>query len=90
MENWNKQLHNFGNLTKGNTYKTHFEYLGSKSIKEIEPLCSCVKYKFNENKLTVNWTIKNGIASNYVSNKIIMITYQDDTVDDLTVTGFVI
>jgi hypothetical protein len=89
MENWDRKLHDFGTVNKGSTLKTEFEYLGTKTIKEIEPMCNCVGFKLTDNCLQLKWNVKKDPATSYQSNKTIMITYRDDTVDDLTLTAYV-
>jgi hypothetical protein len=89
MENWNKQLHDFGKVSKGATLKTEFEYIGIKQIKEIEPLCSCIGYKLTGNCLELKWNVKKSPVESYQSNKVVMVTYADDAIDDLTLTAYI-
>lgn len=79
---WDRVEHDFGLVSKGSKVKTNFNYLGTKPIKDIEPNCNCVSYNLHGNVLTVLWNISN--TSKVESSKIILIEYQDNSIDDLT------
>lgn len=86
---WDRREHNFGTIKKGTTNTTSFTYLGDKKIKEVEPLCSCVGYRFDNGVLNVHWKVKPNIKISHDSHKIIMVTYSDDTIDDLTLKAYI-
>lgn len=89
MANWDKQIHDFGVVPKGSVLKTEFEYLGTKPIKEIEPTCNCVGYKLEGNCLQLKWKVKENPVQSYQSNKVVMVIYDDGTLDDLTLTAYI-
>lgn len=89
MENWNKKLHDFGTVNKGTTLKTEFEYLGTKTIKEIEPMCNCVGFKLQDNCLQLKWNVKKDAVASYQSSKTVMVIYEDSSFDDLTLTAYI-
>ncbi len=83
---WNKQEHDFGKVTEGQILTTDFLYLGDKQIKEIEPKCSCTNYTLENNKLTVNWKIREKQQSRFVLTYL-TIVYSDDNITDLTLSA---
>ena len=87
--NWDKTTHDFGTVDKGVTLKAEFDYLGSKTIKEIEPTCNCVGFKLEGNCLKLKWNVKKDLQASVQQNKIVMIVYDDGSLDDLTLTAFV-
>ena len=89
MANWNKQLHDFGTVSKGAVLKTEFEYLGNKQIKEIEPTCNCVGFKLEDNCLQLKWNVKQYAEVSYQGSKTVMVIYDDLTLDDLTLTAYI-
>lgn len=86
---WDKNVHNFGSVKKGTTNFTEFTYNGDKEILEIEPLCNCVGFSRNENKLSVWWKVKQNPKESYQSEKIIAVTYKDNSIDDLTLKAYI-
>jgi len=89
METWDKTYHDFG-TTSSNTTLTHtFTYTGSKEVSKIEPLCNCVGFRFENNKLYLRWKIKPNLKEGYHSKKIVAIIYDDDSIDDLTLTAYI-
>lgn len=89
MENWNKNITDFGTVSPGTTLKTEFEYLGSKHIEEIEPMCNCVGFKFSNNCLELKWNVKKFAEASYQSSKVVMVHYSDGALDDLTLTAYI-
>jgi hypothetical protein len=87
MEMWNKISHDFGKVQSGSIQTTKFVYNGSKEVREIEPLCNCLNCKFEDNELKVIWKTKANIVTEFQSNKIIAVIYDDQTIDDLTLTA---
>lgn len=85
---FNKQSHDFGDVQEGQTLTTQFEYLGSKTIQEIEPKCSCTNFTIQDNIITVNWKIKKKnqerLATTYLS-----IIFTDNSVADLDLIAYV-
>lgn len=89
METWDNIHHDFG-ATDSNTTLTHtFTYTGSKEVSKIEPLCNCVGFRFENNKLHLRWKVKPNTKEGYHSKKIIAIIYKDDSIDDLTLTAYI-
>lgn len=86
---WNKKEHDFGSVSQGTVQRTIFEYTGNKEILEIEPLCSCVGFKFENNNLMLSWKIRDRVVTSYQSTKIIAIIYADGSIDDLTLTAYI-
>ena len=90
MENWDKREYDFGEVNHSSIQNTEFIYTGSKEVLEIEPLCNCVGYTFKDNVLKLRWKIKQNPIKSYDSKKIVMITYKDLTIDDLTLKAFIV
>lgn len=87
--NWNKTIHDFGIVSKGSTHIAEFEYLGTKPIKEVELTCNCTGFKLTGNCLQVKWNIKPNPTASYQSTKTLLIIYEDDTLDELTLTAYI-
>lgn len=90
MEMWDRIEYDFGTVKSGSTQTTKFQYNGDKEVLEIEPLCNCVGYKFENNILKVRWTTKKNVVQPYQSTKIIMIVYEDGAIDELTLKAMII
>lgn len=89
MENWDKLEHDFGIVRPKDVLVTEFNYIGKKEIKEIEPTCNCVSYKwFDSNNLRIRWNVRAYTRNTQVS-KNVLILYEDGTFDDLTLKAFV-
>jgi hypothetical protein len=86
---WNKVEHDFGTVPQGAILNTSFTYNGNKGVQTIEPLCNCVGYTFKDNMLRVTWKVKKHYPKSQDSNKVIMIVYSDDSIDDLTLKAHV-
>lgn len=86
---WNKIEHDFGKVPPGAILNTSFTYNGNKEVRTIEPLCNCVGYTFNNNVLRVTWKVKKQYPKSQDSNKVVMIVYSDDSIDDLTLKAYV-
>lgn len=84
MENWNKLIHDFDTVESDKPLSTVFLYTGSKTIKEIEANCNCVNVNYKNNKLHIKWMPKHKKRP-YESNRKILVVYEDDTLDDLTI-----
>ena len=87
---WNKKEHDFGQVNHSTQQNTEFKYIGDKEVLEIEPLCNCVGYTFKDNVLKLRWKIKQNPTRSYDSQKVIMITYKDLTIDDLTLKAHIL
>lgn len=89
METWDKTLHDFGHVDSNTTITHTFTYTGSKEVSKIEPLCNCVGFRFENNKLDLRWKVKPNTKESYDSKKIIVVVYADDTIEDLTLTAHI-
>lgn len=87
---WDKVEYDFGDVKSGSTQTTRFQYNGNKGVQEIEPLCNCVGFKFEDNLLKVRWTTKKNVVQPYQSTKIIMIIYDDNTIDEITLKANIV
>jgi len=70
-------------LRKGGTFKHTFIYKGDKEIKRINPLCDCIKSFIQLPELTF-W-----YKTDKTANKIVVITYDDLTVDFLELQSII-
>lgn len=70
-------------VEKNGIYKAVFTHVGNKQIKRINPLCKCIKFKINLPEITFWYKV------NQTSNKIVVITYDDNTTDFLELQSFV-
>lgn len=86
---WNKVEHDFGRIKSGSIQTTSFTYSGGKEVQTIEPLCNCISARLVNNILNVTWKTKPNVVREYESNKVIMIIYRDESIDDLTVKGII-
>lgn len=86
---WDKKEYDFGNVPHSTTQNVTFIYSGDKEVLEIEPLCNCVGYTFKDNVLKLRWKIKQNPPRSYDSKKVVMITYKDQTIDDLTLKAHI-
>ena len=89
MEIWSSKEHDFGDVQQGSTQRVEITYTGTKKILEIEPLCNCVGYKFENNALLLTWKIRKNIVTEYQSNKIVAVIYEDGSIDDLTLKAYI-
>ena len=87
---WNTKEYNFGNSTTNVTLRYSFTHDGSKGVQEIEPLCNCTSAKLNGNSLDVAWNTPKNIVKSYQSTKVIMIVYDDGSIDDLTLKAYLV
>jgi len=67
----------------GSTLKHTFVYNGDKTIKRVHPLCDCVKFNINHPEYTFWFKVKSN------SNKIIVITYNDESKDFLELQAII-
>lgn len=82
---WDKLEHDFGHVKKGSVVSYEFNYVGSKTVKEVEPTCNCVGWKwFSPNNLRIRWNIKKGGRIGESLTRTILIVYDDDSLDELT------
>lgn len=79
---WDKVKHQ-QNAEPGQLLKIEFIYFGNKKIFKIESSCNCVSTNFKNNILTAKWKVSN-TKEEYQSYKYIFITYEDKTVEELT------
>ena len=79
---WSNYTHDFGNVQEPNSLITHFEYLGDKPIYEITSSCTCTKFTFENNLLTVTWKI-NQKRTNRKVNTYLAVEYQEGSIEDL-------
>lgn len=82
-------------VIEGNTVTTQFEYLGDKSIRNIDPNCGCTSYNWDGNTLKV--LIETDLVSHklpkqlyktqkeYYKNVFIDVNYEDNTTEQLKV-----
>ena len=89
MGTWSKTKHDFGSILTGSTQRCQIEYTGSKEVLEIEPLCNCVGYTFRDKILTLTWKVRKNIVQPYLSTKVVAIVYKDQSIDDITLTGYI-
>jgi hypothetical protein len=88
MENWDKLEHDFGVNKAGIILTTSFNFQGDKEIKEIEPTCNCVSYKWASNVLRIQWKVRN-YTRDTLSIKNILVLYEDGSFDDLTLKAHI-
>lgn len=98
MNNWQSTKINLGTLRVGQVTKVVFDYIGDKNITQVKATCGCtnVSYKPEVKQLVATYT-PNPIPPHllfqnkhsYHSDKFILVTYQDNTVEKLTFTATV-
>lgn len=64
-------------VDKGGTYRATFINDGIQTIKRINPLCDCIKYK-NDGENYTFW-----YEANKTTNKIVVVTFDDNSTEFL-------
>ena len=70
-------------LHKGENYVAKFVSDDTQIIKRINPLCKCIKYKIKHPEY-IFW-----YKTNHTANKIVVITYDDNSTDFLELQAIV-
>lgn len=82
---WDIKEYDFKEVPAGTVLTHSFKYSGNKEVLEVEPLCNCINARFINNALSITWKTNKNVHNSYESVKVIMITYVDGSVDDITV-----
>lgn len=88
IQNWDKLEYDFKNQISNTKLEAVFNYTGSKKITSIKPSCGCVVTNFKNNTLNCRWKLPN-VKDTYESYKFIMVHYDDNSFDTLTLKAFI-
>lgn len=99
MSNWTQTKIDLGTLRVNQVTEVIFNYIGTKEITQVQATCGCSKPIYNPEvkQLVVKYT-PNPIPPHilfqnkhsYHSDKYILVTYQDGTIEKLTFTATII
>ena len=85
---WDKKSHNFNTVKYNNqSLSADFYYQGDKRITGFTPSCHCLTIKQIENKVTVEWKLKDPLNKPYDSRKYVTVHYSDGDNDELKLTA---
>lgn len=96
--NWQSTKIDLGTLRVGQITQVVFNYIGDKNIINVKSTCGCTNVSFNPEAKQLVATYKpNPIPPHFIfqnkhsyhSDKYILVTYQDNTVEKLTFTATV-
>jgi len=66
---WNKKVHDFGNITSGQTLVAEFIYGGPDTIDRITASCGCTLVSNKDNKVKVSFTPSKKSKDVYIATK---------------------